>query len=224
MRARAFALSAVFVVAAALVPVATARPALAVGAHGRAVRVLELRLAWHGFPSGPIDGRFGGRLEAALRRFQRSVGLAPDGVAGRATLAALRRAAPRSPIPLVWPLLAPVGSGFGVRWGRFHAGVDLVAPAGAPVLSAGPGVVTWAGRKRGGWGLLVVVRHPGGVRTLYAHLSAIRVHVRDFVAGGAVLGRVGATGDATGPHLHFEVRVRGAAVDPLRALVDLRGG
>jgi murein DD-endopeptidase MepM/ murein hydrolase activator NlpD len=71
--------------------------------------------------------------------------------------------------------------------------------------------------------LLVVVRHPGGVRTFYAHLSAIDVRVGDWIAGGTVVGRVGATGDATGPHLHFEVRVRGAAVDPLGALVQLGG-
>jgi murein DD-endopeptidase MepM/ murein hydrolase activator NlpD len=89
------------------------------------------------------------------------------------------------------------------------------------VTAAGPGVVTWAGRRAGAWGLLVVVRHPDGVRTLYAHLESIAVRVRQPVSGGAVLGRVGATGDATGPHLHFEVRVRGAAVDPLRALVHL---
>jgi len=61
------------------------------------------------------------------------------------------------------------------------------------------------------------------VRTLYAHLESIDVHVGDVVAGGAVLGRVGATGDATGPHLHFEVRVNGAAIDPLQALLPLAG-
>jgi murein DD-endopeptidase MepM/ murein hydrolase activator NlpD len=70
----------------------------------------------------------------------------------------------------------------------------------------------------------VVVRHPDGVRTLYAHLSAIDVRVGDEVSGGALLGRVGATGDATGPHLHFEVRVGGAAIDPLTALVPLPPG
>src|SRR5690242_17373843 len=83
-----------------LVPAASARSPLRPGAHGPAVRTLELELAWHGFPSGRIDGRFGPRLAGALRRFQRSAGLAPSGVAGRATLAALRRRLPHSPIPL----------------------------------------------------------------------------------------------------------------------------
>ena len=200
---------------------AGADAALQRGAHGRPVRVLELTLARHGFPSGAIDGRFGAAVAAAVTRFQRSVGLVPDGVVGRATAAALHRRAPRAAIPLAWPLLAPVGDPFGRRGRRFHAGVDLLAPAGTEVTSAGAGLVTWAAWKPGGWGLLVVVRHAAGVRTLYAHLESIDVRVGDEVAGGAVLGRVGATGDATGPHLHFEVRVHGAAIDPLGALVRL---
>ena len=81
--------------------------------------------------------------------------------------------------------------------------------------------MTWAAPHAGGWGRLVVVHHPEGVRTLYAHLESIAVRVGDFVSAGAVLGRVGSTGDATGPHLHFEVRVHGAALDPLGALVPL---
>jgi murein DD-endopeptidase MepM/ murein hydrolase activator NlpD len=72
--------------------------------------------------------------------------------------------------------------------------------------------------------VLVVVRHRDGVRTLYAHLQSVDVHVGDTVAGGSALGAVGATGDATGPHLHFEVRVGGAAIDPLGALVPLTAG
>jgi peptidoglycan hydrolase FlgJ len=203
-----------------LVP-AAADAALRSGAHGARVRALQLELAWHGFPSGPVDGHFGPHVVRAVKRFQSSVGLAPDGVVGSRTLHALAGAAPRAPIPLAWPLLARVGDGFGPRGHAFHAGVDLPAPAGTAVCAAAPGTVTWAGRRAGGWGLLVVVRHPGGVRTMYAHLESIGVRVGDVVAGGAVLGRVGATGDATGPHLHFEVRVGGAAVDPLGALVRL---
>ncbi|HET8527492.1 MAG TPA: peptidoglycan DD-metalloendopeptidase family protein [Gaiellaceae bacterium] len=187
------------------------------------MRALQLELARHGFPSGAIDGRFGPAVASAVRRFQRSVDLAPDGVAGAATLRALGGPPRRSPIPLGWPLLAPVGDGFGPRGGRFHAGVDLLAPAGTAVTAAAPGLVTWAAPRAGGWGLLVVVRHADGVRTLYAHLESVAVRVGDVVAGGAVLGRVGATGDATGPHLHFEVRVDGASIDPLGALVRLDG-
>jgi len=208
-------------VMALLVP-GVAGAALRSGASGKRVRALQLELAWHGFPSGVVDGRFGPRLAGALRRFQRSEGLFPDGVAGRATLRALTEPLRRSPIPLVWPVLAPVGDGFGPRGHAFHAGIDLLAPRGTPVMAAGPGTVTWAGR-RDGWGRLVVVRHPGGVRTFYAHLASIDVRVGDEVSGGAILGRVGSSGDATGPHLHFEVRVDGAAIDPLGALVPLTG-
>jgi len=86
------------------------------------------------------------------------------------------------------------------------------------VGAASAGRVTYARRLAGGWGKLVVVAHRDGVRTMYAHLSSIAVLVGQRVAAGTVLGAVGATGDASGPHLHFEVRVRGAAVDPLGAL------
>ena len=206
-----------------LVVPAVAGAALRSGASGKRVRALQLELAWHGFPSGLVDGRFGPRLTAALRRFQRSEGLEPDGVAGHATLRALATPLLHSPIPLVWPVLAPVGDGFGPRGHAFHAGIDLLAPRGTPVLAAGPGTVTWAGRRAGGWGRLVVVRHPDGVRTLYAHLASIDVRVGDEVSGGAILGRVGSSGNASGPHLHFEVRVHGAAIDPLGALVPLVG-
>lgn len=215
---------ALAIVASAVVLVpADGFAALRTGDHGPRVRALELVLARHGFPSGTIDGRFGPELFVAVSRFQRSVGLRPDGVVGGATLRALLRPPARVPIPLGWPLLASVGDRFGVRGHRFHAGIDLPAPAGTAVTAAAPGVVTWAGWHAGGWGLLVVVRHPGGVRTLYAHLESIAVHVRDQVSGGTVLGHVGATGDATGPHLHFEVRVHGASVDPLSALLQLGG-
>jgi murein DD-endopeptidase MepM/ murein hydrolase activator NlpD len=70
----------------------------------------------------------------------------------------------------------------------------------------------------GGWGKLVIVAHKRGVESMYAHLSRIDAHVGEKVQSGERLGLVGATGDAAGPHLHFEVRVRGAAVDPVPAL------
>jgi murein DD-endopeptidase MepM/ murein hydrolase activator NlpD len=85
------------------------------------------------------------------------------------------------------------------------------------VDSARAGLVTWAGL-RGSFGNAVVIAHGSGVRTLYAHLSRIDVTVSQRVAAGQQVGLVGSTGHATGPHLHFEVRVRGAAVNPLSAL------
>jgi len=190
------------------------------GAAGWDVAALQFLLAWHGFPSATFDGGLGVRTETALRRFQRWAGLSVDGVAGATTIAALRTAPAVCPISLAWPLQAPVGVGdpFGPRGNRFHAGIDLIATRGTPIAAAASGRVGFAGFARGGWGNLVVVVHRDGVRTMYAHLSAIDVRRGASVTTGEQLGLVGATGDATGPHLHFEVRLRGAAVDPATGL------
>jgi peptidoglycan hydrolase-like protein with peptidoglycan-binding domain len=181
------------------------------------VAELQFSLAWHGFPSGRFDGRFGAHLEGALRRFQEFAGLPPDGIAGRATFAALRSRPPAVPFRLRHPLSAPVGDRFGPRGDRFHAGVDFPAPTGTAVGAAAAGRVSWVG-VRPGWGLVVTLAHGDGVRTMYAHLSWSSVRLGQRVTAGATVGLVGATGDATGPHLHFEVRIRGAAVDPLPSL------
>jgi peptidoglycan hydrolase-like protein with peptidoglycan-binding domain len=188
------------------------------GVMGWDVSGLQFLLAWHGFPLGVFDGRFGWHTDAALRRFQRWAGLRVDGVAGAETLEALRAPPPASPILLSPPLDGAVSDPFGPRGRRFHAGVDFPAPRGTPVVAAEAGRVVWARRRRGGWGLLVTVAHSNGVRTMYAHLSRIDVRLHQHVEAGTRLGRVGATGHATGPHLHFEVRLRGAAIDPLTAL------
>jgi murein DD-endopeptidase MepM/ murein hydrolase activator NlpD len=190
---------------------------LRLGRRGWDVAQLQFRLAWHGFPSGPFDGMFGLHTDAAVRRFQRFARLAVDGVAGPATLAALRGPLPHCPLALAWPLHVAVGDRFGPRGDRFHSGIDLPAPFGEPVGAARAGRVSFTGW-RDGYGLLVVVSNGASVHTLYAHLSRITVAVHERVQTGTTLGLVGATGDATGPHLHFEVRVRGAAVDPLTAL------
>jgi peptidoglycan hydrolase-like protein with peptidoglycan-binding domain len=188
------------------------------GLQGWDVAALQFELAMHGFPSGGFDGIFGPHVEWALRRFQHWAHLGIDGVAGRATLAALRRPAPKVVLPLAWPLVhARLGDPFGPRGDRFHAGIDLIAPAGTPVYAARAGKVTFANWSDG-YGFLVVVDHGDGERTLYAHLSQIDVRRGVLVGSGARLGLVGATGDATGPHLHFEVRIRGAAVNPLTGL------
>lgn len=192
---------------------------LRTGDSGWDVAELQFELAWHGFPSGLFTGILESHVEAALVRYQIWAGLDPDGIAGSKTLASLHSTpAPRCPLRLAWPLQAPLSSPFGPRGYGFHSGIDLAAASGTPVAAAAAGKVIWAAPMAGGWGNLVIVRHRLGVESMYAHLSRIDVSVGERVATGTQIGLVGATGDATGPHLHFEVRVRGASVDPLPAL------
>lgn len=189
---------------------------LAPGMSGWDVASLQFRLAWHGFPSGTFDGSFGPHTEAAVRGFQRWAGLPEDGAAGPATLRALAAPPATSPLSFSPPLYVPYTDCFGPRGARFHTGVDFPAPSGTPVLAARTGVVTIT-RYVDGYGNMVAIRHKLGVSTLYAHLSAFLVREGQRVAVGQPIGRVGSTGESTGPHLHFEVRVRGAAIDPLPA-------
>jgi peptidase M23-like protein/putative peptidoglycan binding protein len=198
-------------------PALGARP-LALGATGGDVVQLQFLLAWHGFPNGTFDGAFGLHTQAALLRFQHWAGLPPVGTAGPATVAALRAPVPSCPVPLAWPLRVKVGDPFGPRGADFHPGIDLPAAAGTPVRAAMVGRVTFAGPTAGGYGNLVVVKSAGGIATMYAHLSRILAYRGEAVTVGSLIGLVGATGETTGPHLHFEVRIRGAAVDPLPAL------
>jgi murein DD-endopeptidase MepM/ murein hydrolase activator NlpD len=115
---------------------------------------------------------------------------------------------------LVWPVSASITSPFGWRWGRMHEGVDLGASYGSPIHAAAGGTVIYAGWL-GGYGNLVVIDHGGGIATAYGHQSHIAVGDGEHVEQGQVIGYVGSTGHSTGPHLHFEVRVNGGAVDPL---------
>jgi murein DD-endopeptidase MepM/ murein hydrolase activator NlpD len=115
---------------------------------------------------------------------------------------------------LGWPVSGPVVSGFGMRWGRMHEGIDITCPTGTPVRAAGDGTVIWASW-RGGYGNAVVIDHGGGLATLYAHNSAFASSVGQSVVRGQVIAYAGSTGNSSGPHVHFEVRVNGTAVDPL---------
>ena len=118
---------------------------------------------------------------------------------------------------LVWPVSGPITSGFGMRWGRMHEGIDIAGSSGTPIAAAAAGTVILAGWS-GGYGNLVVVDHGGGISTAYAHNSSIAVTVGQTVGQGTVLAGMGTTGHSTGVHCHFEVRVNGAAVNPLNYL------
>ena len=116
-------------------------------------------------------------------------------------------------------------SGFGTRIdpidgsSSVHPGLDIAGKTGAPVEAAGDGVVTHAG-PAGTYGNLVMIKHPDGLETRYAHMSAINVKTGDHVKTGDNIGAIGATGRVTGPHLHFEVRKDGKALDPRPYLQD----
>jgi murein DD-endopeptidase MepM/ murein hydrolase activator NlpD len=94
---------------------------------------------------------------------------------------------------------------YGVRAGRRHDGIDIAAPEGTAVAAAAPGTVIYAG-EQSGYGAIVIVRHDGGLVTLYAHNSRLLVEEGAHVRRGEAIARVGQTGRTTGPHLHFEVR------------------
>jgi murein DD-endopeptidase MepM/ murein hydrolase activator NlpD len=114
----------------------------------------------------------------------------------------------------IWPVNGTLTSGFGMRWGRMHEGIDIAAPTGTPIRAADSGSVRIAG-SMGGYGNYTCVDHGGGLSTCYAHQNSIGVSVGQTVAQAQIIGTVGSTGHSTGPHLHFEVRVGGQAVDPL---------
>ncbi len=116
--------------------------------------------------------------------------------------------------PLAWPVRGVLISGFGERDREHHDGVDLACPEGTPVFAAGEGEVLFAGEKRG-YGNLVLVGHAHGLVTVYAHNSQNLVVQGDRVLRGEPIARVGHSGNATGPHLHFEVRVGARPRDPL---------
>jgi murein DD-endopeptidase MepM/ murein hydrolase activator NlpD len=194
------------------------RRMLVTGMRGWDVAALQFALAWHGFPSGRFDGVFGAPLEQALRGFQLWAGLRVDGLAGRSVVTAVRAPLATCPIRLAAPVVGPYSDVFGPRGRRFHTGIDYPATRGTPVMAAAAGRVTFAGKSVGGWGRLVTIEHSSGTRTLYAHLSRVGVRVGQRVEVGQRIGGVGASGQATGPHLHFEVQLRGAAVDPLTGL------
>lgn len=104
----------------------------------------------------------------------------------------------------------------------WHEGVDFAGKDGSDIVSVGSGVVTWAG-ERYGYGLLVEINHGGGYTTRYAHAKTVKVKVGDIVKKGHPLATMGSSGRSTGPHVHFEVRLNGKAVDPSRYISRNQG-
>jgi len=198
-----------------------------VGHRGWDVAALQFLLSRRGYSPGSVDGAFGPVTDSSVRRFQGSRSLTVDGLVGPNTIRALRGGISTTQpvstpggVAFLRPVRAPIGDGFGMRWGRMHTGLDFPVPGGSPIGAAGRGSVKFAGWNTGGYGYLVVITHRLGYETWYAHMSRISVTPGQAVTGGSRLGYVGSTGHATGPHLHFEVRLNGKPIDPTPRLLS----
>jgi murein DD-endopeptidase MepM/ murein hydrolase activator NlpD len=143
---------------------------------------------------------------AALEKEQARVQAALSGVSG----GPIRHGSGQ----LIWPVNGPVVSGFGMRWGRLHAGLDIAVPSGTPIHAADGGRVVLMGWV-GGYGNYTCIQHTGSLSTCYAHQSSFATSNGASVSQGQVIGHVGCTGHCFGDHLHFETRINGSPVDPM---------
>ena len=127
---------------------------------------------------------------------------------------------PTAETPNIWPVAGPISSYYGYRTSpggigsTFHEGVDIAGDYGTPISATAAGTVTKAGWV-GGYGYLVEVRHADGIVTRYGHNSAVLVYEGQHVDQGSMIALMGSTGNSTGPHCHYEVRINGEAVDPM---------
>ena len=127
---------------------------------------------------------------------------------------------PTAETPNIWPVAGPISSYYGYRTSpggigsTFHDGVDIAGDYGTPISATAAGTVTQAGWV-GGYGYLVEVKHADGIVTRYGHNSAVLVYEGQHVDQGSMIALMGSTGNSTGPHCHYEVRIHGEAVDPM---------
>ena len=122
---------------------------------------------------------------------------------------------------LIWPVPGRISSYYSMRRGRLHEGIDIPAPRGTPIRAAANGLIIASSgnlRNYSGYGRVIIIDHGGGIQTLYAHNSKNRVQSGSCIRSGEIIGEVGATGNATGNHLHFEVRKNGRPINPLNYL------
>ena len=139
-------------------------------------------------------------------------GPAQESLADAGAGSAARRA---GDLKLIWPVRGKLSSRFGRRNGRGHDGIDIPARPGTPIVAAAAGRVIHSGRGLGDYGQVVILKHEGYYSTVYAHNRRNRVEKGDFVEEGEVIGEVGSSGNASGSHVHFEVRRNRKPLDPL---------
>jgi len=187
------------------------------------------RGAWHSVAPGENLYRIGLRYGVPAAEIARANGIADvtqlrvgqrlfiPGVRPSASDSERRLARYDGPLRFRWPVKGRLTSRFGLRGNRPHEGIDLGAPQGTPIHAAEAGRVIHAGRF-GAYGLTVILKHAGAYRSVYAHARRLHVAKGDFVEPGQRIAEVGATGRATGPHLHFEIRRGEVAHDPLAYL------
>jgi murein DD-endopeptidase MepM/ murein hydrolase activator NlpD len=173
----------------------------------------EVTLPGTGGPALPLDANSLAALEGKMSQLERNM---------HAYESVLRE---RGYTPSVWPVVGKLESGFGGRRNpfggnsyEFHSGQDIDAAMGDPVVAGASGKVTFVGCQNG-YGQLVVIDHGGGLTTRYGHLSHIDVTQGQTVERSQFIGRVGSTGRATGPHLHYEIRINDEPVNPLQYLL-----
>ena len=123
--------------------------------------------------------------------------------------------ASRSGLSYIWPVDGFISSPYGERWGSFHWGLDIAADNLSESGAAGAGLVIESGWKNDSYGYAVMIDHGNGRQTLYGHCSSVIADVGDWVETGQAIALVGSTGNSTGPHVHFEIRLDGVCVDPL---------
>ena len=165
------------------------------------------------------------KMQAFLRQLEEDVRL--EEVSQQALLSALRHRRDRlQAMPSIWPVEGMISSRFGGRaspfgtgWGEFHKGLDIRNRAGTPIVATAFGVVIQAGPDKA-YGNSVEVDHGNGIVTKYAHMQSYVVSVGQSLKRGEILGFVGSTGRSTGPHLHYEVRLNGVPVDPMRYILN----
>ena len=195
--------------AGAVVAVAAFVAALVVTGRPAAIRVAAARVSSESAAPATVHTVRQPDVSRALTLFGFSTPKPHAAVAARVT-----RAQDRAPLHRwVRPNWGPLTSPFGYRWGRLHAGIDLAGPYGSTIVAATDGCIAYAGPE-GGYGEVMRISDWDGTETVYGHMSSFLRH-SGCVKAGTPIATVGSAGDATGPHLHFEVHIGGAPINPI---------